>query len=506
MTPITALYRRADNHPRQVAFITGNEIWTYRRLATEADRLARALLVRGVRQGDRVALHMANLAELAVAYYACFRIGAIAAPLNTRFKTAELRPLLRRLQPSVYLGQAQLYSQVAPIEPGILASDARYVVGGIVEDEPAQPWENLLEGAAETSALHDCDIDSPAVLLTTSGTTGAPKFVTHTPATLSAITDAMIHVGFEDDQTAINTVPMVHSSGLFTFLACIRFGAPMILFERFDSNSVLDAIERYRCSWLLGLPFMFADMMSCQRTRRRKVESLRLCLSVGDVCPVQLQQEFPNVFGVPLRSVWGATETVGSLTYGPQPGPVSRIAPGAQVCLVDDDDVPVLPGEVGELLVRGPNVTVGYWARPGRIDDARLDGWFHTGDLMRRGENDDLWFVARKKDLIVRGGSNISPVEVERVLMAHPAVRDAAVVGIPDAALGQRVAALVQLAGNPGNAVLGDIVVRTKTQLADYKVPESLKIVDEIPRNALGKIDRKSLAAMLSDMSSLLVD
>jgi long-chain acyl-CoA synthetase len=208
----------------------------------------------------------------------------------------------------------------------------------------------------------------------------------------------------------------------------------------------------------------------------------------------------------PLRSVWGATETVGSLTYGPQPGPVSRIAPGAQVCLVDDDGVPVLPGEVGELLVRGPNVTVGYWARPGRIDDARLDGWFHTGDLMRRGEDDDLWFVARKKDLIVRGGSNISPVEVERVLMAHPAVRDAAVVGIPDAALGQRVAALVQLAGNPGNAALGDIVVRTKTQLADYKVPESLKIVDEIPRNALGKIDRKSLAAMLSDMSSLLVD
>jgi long-chain acyl-CoA synthetase len=500
MTPISALYRWAETRPGQVAFITGKQTWSYRRLATEADRLARALRARGVGEGDRVALHMANLAELAVAYYACFRVGAIAAPLNTKLKASELRPLLKHLQPSLYLGQANLYSQVADIEPAVLAANARYVVGGAVEDDWAQPWADLFKGADESSSLHDGDIDAPAVLLTTSGTTGAPKLVTHTPATLSAASDACVLIGFADKQTAINAVPMVHSSGLVTFLACIRFGAPMILFERFDTDSVLDAIEPYRCSWMLGLPFMFVDMMRRQRARARKVDALRFCLSSGDVCPMQLQQEFPDVFGVPLRSVWASTEaTVGSFAYGRQPGPVSRIAPGAQVRLVDDDGAPVPRGDVGELLVRGPSLTIGYWAGPGRVDDAKPDGWFHTGDLMRQGEDDDFWFVARKKDLIIRGGSNISPVEVERVLLAHSAVRDAAVFGVPDPALGQRVAAVVQLAENSGSAALDDILVNTKAKLADYKVPERLKIVGAIPRNALGKVDRKSLPAMMSD-------
>jgi long-chain acyl-CoA synthetase len=327
-----------------------------------------------------------------------------------------------------------------------------------------------------------------------------PKLVTHTPATLSAASDACVLIGFADKQTAINAMPMVHSSGLVTFLACIRFGAPMILFERFDSDSVLDAIEPYRCSWMLGLPFMFVDMMRRQRARARKVDALRFCLSSGDVCPMQLQQEFPDVFGVPLRSVWASTEaTVGSFAYGRQPGPVSQIAPGAQVRLVDDDGAPVPRGDVGELLVRGPSLTIGYWAGPGRVDDAKRDGWFQTGDLMRQGEDDDFWFVARKKDLIIRGGSNIWPVEVERVLLAHSAVRDAAVFGVPDPALGQRVAAVVQLAENSGSAALDDILVNTKAKLADYKVPERLKIVGAIPRNALGKVDRKSLPAMMSD-------
>jgi long-chain acyl-CoA synthetase len=242
MTPITALNCRANYHPEETALITGNEVWTYRRLAAEVDRLARALLARGVRQGDRVALHVANRPELVIAYYACFRIGAIAAPLNTRFKTPELRPLLKQLRPVLYLGDAQLYPQIAPIEAAILAPDARYVAAGIVEDDWAQPWANLIKDVNETSGLHDCDIDAPAVLLATSGTTGQPKLVTHTPGTLSALADACVHLGFEHRQIAINTVPMVHGTGLSVLLACIRFGDPMILIERFDANSVLDAI------------------------------------------------------------------------------------------------------------------------------------------------------------------------------------------------------------------------------------------------------------------------
>src|ERR1700677_4928159 len=163
------------------------------------------------------------------------------------------------------------------------------------------------------------------------------------------------------------------------------------------------------------------------------------------VCPVQLQLDFEATFGAPLRNIWGSTEVIGALRVGLRPGPVTRIAPGAQIRLVDDEGRDVPRGEVGEYLVRGRSVTVGYWVGPDRIDAATRDGWYHSGDLMRQGEGDELWFVGRKKDIIIRGGSNISPVEGGRVLLSHPLVGDAVVFGIPDPVLGQRVAAVVQL-------------------------------------------------------------
>ena len=372
LTPINALHRQAETRPDGTALIASGEVWTYQRMATEAERLAYALLTRGVQQGDRVALHMANLPELAVAYYACFRIGAIAVPLNIRLKAAELRPLLQRLQPALYLGQAELYPQIASIEPEILASDARFIVGGTAEDGRAQLWASLLGDDVEMPILRTPGLDTPAVLLSTSGTTGQSKFVVHTPATLSAIADAFVHLGLDGEQIALNTVPMVHISGIATFLAYVRFGVPMVLLERFDPDAVLDAIEAHRCSWMVGLPFMFAELLTCQHAQARDIGSLRHCLTGGDVCPPELQQEFSDVFGIPLRSFWAATEVVGALTYGLQPGPVSRIAPGAQVRLVDDAGAPVPRGEVGELLVHGPSVSVGYWAGP---DRGGVRGW-----------------------------------------------------------------------------------------------------------------------------------
>ena len=360
-----------------------------------------------------------------------------------------------------------------------------------------QPWTRLFAETNGRPMRLAPDVDASAVLLTTSGTTGQPKFVVHTLATLSKTAESLGHWGLDSNQIAALFCPMVHGSGLFTMLACIRFGVPFVLFERFEPDPILDAIERHRCTWIAGLPFMFAALLHQQRSRPRNVDSLRTCLVGGDVCPPQLQDQFSSFFGIPLGSIWAATEACGSLTYGLQPGPVSRIAPGAQVRLVDDNQVPVPRGEVGELVVRGPHVTIGYWAGPGQIKDAPREGWFHTGDLMRQDEKGDLWFVGRKKQLIIRGGSNISPVEVERVLMAHPAVHDAAAVGVPDPDLGQRVAGFVQLADGAQSVDLNEILAFASERLADYKVPEALEIVDKIPRNALGKIDRQLLLAMV---------
>lgn len=498
MTPIQALQFQADKCPEQVAFIIGSDVWTYRRLAMEVERLAQALRARGLHPGHRVALHMANLPELVVAYYACFRVGAIAAPLNTRFKTAELRTILKRLQPALYLGQAEFFPQVAALEPDILDPCACFVVRGPAEDGRAQSWARLFKGTARSSIQWNPDVDAPAVLLTTSGTTGDPKFVAHTAASLSARANWGRHIGLDGLQTVLNALPMVHAAGLSLLLACVRFAVPMILLERFEAAVALDAIETYRCSWMLGMPYMFSEMLKRQRAQARKATSLRLCLTAGDICPLALQQAFSEIFGAPLCNLWGCIEASGSLIHGLQPGAVSRVAPGAQVRLIDGSGSPVARGEIGELAVRGPHVAIGYWVRPGRIDDPTSDGWFRTGDLMRQGEGDDLWFVGRKKDLIVRGGSNIAPIEVERVLITHPAVRDAAVVGIPDVILGQRVVAFVQLAEDACRAAVRDILASAKEQLADYKVPERMVIVEEIPRNALGKVNRTALLPMLA--------
>jgi long-chain acyl-CoA synthetase len=503
MTPTRALYYRANTRPKNAAFIKDKRIWTYERLANEVDRLARGLIEHGIRKGDRVALHMANLPELVVAYHACFRVGAIAASLNIRFKTAELRPLLQRLRPSLYIGQASLYHQVASIDSSILAPNSRFVVvDDSVNDPRVQTWTRLFAGATGEPIRVAPEVDAPAVLLTTSGTTGQPKFVIHTLATLAKAAESFEHFDLDSDQITTLFCPMVHASGLFTMLACIQFGVPFILLERFDPEAILEAIERHQCTWAVGLPFMYAALLHHQRARARNVESLRTCLVGGDVCPPQLQDQFPAVFGIALRSFWAATEACGSLTYGLQPGPVSRIAPGAQVRLVDDNRVVVARGEVGELVVCGPHVTIGYWAGPGQIKDTPKEGWFHTGDLMRQDEKGDLWFVARKKHLIIRGGSNISPVEIERVLMAHPAVRDAAVVGLPDPELGQRVAGFVQLADSGQSVDADEILAFATERLADYKVPETLEIVDRIPRNTLGKIDRQLLLTMISECES----
>ena len=309
--------------------------------------------------------------------------------------------------------------------------------------------------------------------------------------------DAFRHADLDAAQTVLNACPMVHASGLFTFLASVNFGVTVVLMERFDPDVVLDQIELHGCTWMIGLPFMYSALLERQRKRPRKVSLLRHCTCGGDVCPIQLQLDFETTFGAPLRNIWAATEVMGALRYGLQPGPVTRIVPGAQICLVDDEGREVPRGEVGELLVRGPYVTVGYWAAPDRIVDATRDGWYHSGDLMRQGEGGELWFVGRKKDIIIRGGSNISPLEVELVLLRHPLVRDAAVFGVPDPVLGQRVAAVLQLSSGLGDAALGHILKDTRHQLADYKVPERLLAVAAVPRNPLGKVDRRAAATAM---------
>jgi long-chain acyl-CoA synthetase len=498
MTPTGALTHQAHTRPKSAAFVFQEEVWTYERLAVEAESLSRGLAMRGVGPGDRVVLHMVNRPEMIIAYYACFKLGAIAAPLRTAFKFGELAPILQRLRPALYIGEIDLYDIVAPVDASILAPDKRFVVNGTFEDNGVQPWETLFDVASNENLSISPAAYQPAVVIITSGTTGEPKFVVHTPATLAESTDLLVrNWGLSDDDVMIEPLPLAHMSGLITFLAYIQFGAPFTLLEHFDADTVLDTIERHRCTWLLGFPAQYAALLECQRARPRNLASLRVCLTGADVCPIDLQERVTSMFGAPLYNVWGATEVVGSLTFGLQRGPVARIVKGAQIRLIDETGNDVADGAVGELLIRGANVFDCYWNDPRATAESLRAGWYHTGDLMRRGDKDELWFVSRKKDIIIRGGTNISPVEVEQALVAaHPAVEESAVVGIPDAVLGQRVFGFVKLTEGTKDTVLSQILRNVATRLAPYKVPEALGILDELPRNALGKVDRNELQAM----------
>ena len=498
ITPVGALMHQAQTRPRSAAFVFHDEAWTYQRLAIEAEQLARGMAARGVRPGDRVALHLLNRPETIVAYYACFMLGAIAAPLRTAFKFAELAPLLQRLKPALYIGEIGLYANVAAVDASIVARDRRFIVDGTVEDHGVRHWRTLFDQAGDESLPVSPASYEPAVLINTSGTTGEPKFVVHTPSTLSETLDLMIRYwGVCSDDVAIEPLPAAHMSGLISLLAYIQSGIPFVLLESFDADTVLDAIERHRCTSCIGFPAQYAAMLESQWTRPRDLTSLRFCLTGADVCPIDVQERVSAMLGAPLYNIWAASEVVGSLTFGLQRGPVARIVKDARVRLIDDNGADVADGEAGELLIRGANVFAGYWNDPKATAASLRDGWYHSGDIMRRGEGDELWFLSRKKDIIIRGGTNISPAEVEQALVAcHPAVEEAVVVGLPDAVLGQRVFGFVKLVVGMKDAVRSDILRNVATRLASYKVPEELEVLDALPRTALSKVDRNLLQDM----------
>src|ERR1700726_3941718 len=281
MTPAGALMHQVQTRPKSAAFVFHEEVWTYERLAVEAESLARGLALRGVGPGDRVAIHMVNRPEMIVAYYACFQLGAIAAPLRTAFKFAELAPILRQLRPALYLGEMNLYGNVAPVDGSILAPDKRFVVNGTFEDHGVQPWETLF------------DVPSNENLSVSPGS--------YKPAILAETTDLLVrNWGLSDDDIMLEPLPLAHMSGLITSLAFIQFGTPFVLLESFDADIVLDTIEHHRCTWCIGFPAQFAAMLGSQLARPRNLKSLRICLTGADVCPIELQQRVTSPLGAPL--------------------------------------------------------------------------------------------------------------------------------------------------------------------------------------------------------------
>ncbi|MGH3168343.1 MAG: class I adenylate-forming enzyme family protein [Trebonia sp.] len=496
--PVRALLRQAEESPDQTVLVAGQDKWSSQRLAGQSGRLAAGLAGRGVRPGDRVALHMHNTAAAALAHLACLRLGAMAVPLNTRLATPELRNLVMRTQPKAYLGQEDLYTRFAPVPEDLVPEEARFL-SSPAEAVGTEPWPGL---AADEAGLADAEPepDTPVLLLATSGTTGESKIAIWTRRTLDALGLSADGRGIGKGDVITVMAPLMHTAGTCLLFNALTQGATAVLIRQFDAADVLDAIERDGITTVIGLPFMYAELVREQQSRPRDVSALRTALSFGDVCPAGVEADFGRVFRVDLRSAWAATEDCGMTILDTRTGPYIKVIPQARAEVVRPDGQTADRGEIGELVTSSPTTIPGYWRGPGNY--APLPGGvFRTGDLARELSPGLLEFMGRTKDLIIRGGSNISPQEVEEILRAHPDVTDVGVAGYPDDTLGQRVGALVVLAGGPSPVPSAEEIRTWAVQrLADYKVPERIRTVQAVPRNALTKIDRPAITAALSSL------
>ena len=484
------LHTRAQENPDAIALFCGDQKMSYRELNESSTRLAAWLLKRGLQRGDRVAIHWCNSIETVQLFFAIFKAGLIAVPINLRLKAPEAAWILQHSQALLCFSEPTL----APISEEASAScpSLRSILTQLPELE-----------TGSSSPRPQVETDQPAVILYTSGSTARPKGATHSHRTLLAALQLVANNLVESDDVVLVTTQMMYAVGLVAaLLTAVYRGTCAVLLPAFEPGAFLDTVERFRCTYTAALPALMQLVVDEQARQPRDTSSLRTAVAGGDSVPPKLQERFAALLKVPLQEVIGMSETM-LTAFNPKnairPGSVGRAAAGVQLAVVDADAKHLPDGEVGELVIQSPANCICYWNDPGATDALMHGGWLHSGDLAMRDSDGYFWFKGRKKEIIVRGGSNVSPQEVEEVLYQHPAVFEAGVVGAPDRVYGEQVVAFVS--ARNGNAPCEqDLREHARKSLADYKVPEKIFFLPQLPKGPTGKVHRATLKAMLLEM------
>jgi long-chain acyl-CoA synthetase len=481
----------AQRSPEAPAIRLGDIELSYGQLDDGSARLATLLREKGIQQGDRVGVMLPNVPQFPVAYYGVLRTGGIAVPMNVLLKRREIAFYLEDSGAKLLLAWHGFAEEAR--------GGAEDAGAETIEVEPSS-FAELLAGVEPTVGLADTAEDDTAVILYTSGTTGKPKGAELTHANLMTNADVCMRTTSEigPGDVVFGGLPLFHSFGQTVAMnASLKVGACLSLVPKFDPGEALETIQRDKITHFYGVPTMFGALLHHPDREKYDVSSLRTCITGGASMPVEVLRGFEQAFGAIVLEGYGLSETspVASSNHPDKerkPGSIGTPIEGVEMRVVDENDEPVERGEVGEIVIRGHNIMKGYWQRPDATEEAMRGGWFHSGDMARTDEEGYFYIVDRKKDLIIRGGYNVYPREVEEVLYEHPKIREAAVVGVPHDEWGEEIGAAVVL--HEGEELSAEEVgAYVKDRIAAYKYPRIVWFLDDLPKGPTGKILKREI-------------
>ncbi len=512
LTPVRFLRYAEQQYPGKTAVVCGRERFTYSQFADRVARLAGALRAVGVKPGDRVAFLSMNCHRLLEAYFGVLEAGAVLLPLNIRLGADELAYILNDAEATTLFLEKEFSSLVDSFRQKLSTAPSFFLLTG----EPQADWlgpqnyEDLLAAATPYRAdITEFDENAVAELFYTSGTSANPKGVmlTHRNIYLHAVNTSLVHE-VSSDTVHLHTIPLFHANGWGAAHTITLKGAKHVMIPRFEPAEIFRLIEQERVQSLSAVPAMAIALVNCPEFRKYDLTSLKWLNLGGAASSPSLVQEVEEKFGCACFSGYGLTETAPTLSTAKMKAGLGwegkqrfvgqamtgYAIPGSEIRVVDADDNDVARDgkAVGEIIARGDGVMEGYWKQPAATADAMRGGWFHTGDMATWNQEGYVLIVDRMKDTIVSGGENISSLEVEKKLLAHPGVLEVAVIPVPDETWGEVPKALVVL--KPGaQANETELVEFCRSGLAHYKCPRSIEFLDSLPKTGTGKILKREL-------------
>jgi long-chain acyl-CoA synthetase len=488
-------------------------VFTYQTFDEAVNRAVKLLLSAGVEKGDRVSLFLTNSAEYLIAYFACFKLGAWAGPVNARLKSAEIEFIIANSEASVIITQPDLYAKIEEIQANIPSLHHIVICGNqwsVLQKEGSEvrsqneetpsliAHHSSPQPAADSRSLA---ADDEAVIIYTSGTTGKPKGVLLTHRNmLTNAREIAEWLGLTKDDRSLMIMPLFHVNALMTTgMAALWIGASIVLAEKFSASRHWDIIANYGVTYFGSVATMLSLL---NHTYPQGVPQgldttrLRFALCGSAPVPVEVMKTYEELFHCPVIEGYGLSESTCRATFNPvderrKVGSIG-LPIGNEVKIFDDNDRELAPLEVGEIVLRGANLMKGYYKNEEANEKAFRSGWFHSNDLGYRDDEGFFYIVDRKSDMIIRGGENIYPREIDEALYQHPKVKDAATIGVPDALYGEEVKSFIVLKDGQ-SATQEEIIAYCRERLADFKCPKTIAFVEDIPKGPTGKLLKKAL-------------